>query len=367
MLQGDIFETLPRLEPDIVTANLFLHHLDDAALTRLLALMAARAKGFVACEPRRRALRCWARALVFVLGANDVTRHDAVASVRAGFRGRELSALWPQERRWQSERARVLPFTHVFPAPMLFDAVDHRRRARRLGGGAAAGAGRLGGRAGGEGGISPPQGVRRIHLRRHHAGAGSLRRRPSAFLAAAGPPVTRVGVYAGDAMLTAPRGKSLGPGAGARASGYDAARCGGGGGRQAVSARRSLTALRARGGRLCICRLDDGRQARRRRIVIAACGSWNAKGLFALTTPNPRHPTCSPSRRISGTARLPAGLMPLLAFPGGYGGMVQTMAAARRCPAASAATRWRTLAPRHGGKAAEAVLAPHHGHHQGRA
>ncbi|HKB96621.1 MAG TPA: class I SAM-dependent methyltransferase, partial [Rhizomicrobium sp.] len=28
-LAGDIFETLPRLEPDIVTTNLFLHHLDD--------------------------------------------------------------------------------------------------------------------------------------------------------------------------------------------------------------------------------------------------------------------------------------------------------------------------------------------------
>ena len=52
-VQGDIFESLPQAKPDIITANLFLHHLDDAALARLLALVAARAKGFVACEPRR--------------------------------------------------------------------------------------------------------------------------------------------------------------------------------------------------------------------------------------------------------------------------------------------------------------------------
>src|SRR5690349_9058393 len=40
-LTGDIFETLPRISPDIVTANLFLHHFDDAALRRLLLLAAS--------------------------------------------------------------------------------------------------------------------------------------------------------------------------------------------------------------------------------------------------------------------------------------------------------------------------------------
>jgi hypothetical protein len=51
-----------------------------------------------------------------VLGANDVTRHDAVASVRAGFRERELSALWPQDRAWTLRECGVFPFTHAFRA-----------------------------------------------------------------------------------------------------------------------------------------------------------------------------------------------------------------------------------------------------------
>jgi hypothetical protein len=113
-VRGDIFETLPKTKPDIVLANLFLHHLDDAALTRLLALVAAQAKGFVACEPRRSAVALLGARLVFVLGANHVTRHDAVASVQAGFRGRELSALWPGGAGWNLDERAAFAFTHLF-------------------------------------------------------------------------------------------------------------------------------------------------------------------------------------------------------------------------------------------------------------
>jgi len=122
-LTGDIFETLPRINPDIVTANLFLHHFDEAALKQLLTLVAARAKSFVACEPRRGGLALLGARLVFVLGANDVSRHDAVASVRAGFAASELSALWPQEqikhRTWKLREKAVFPFTHLFEAHAL--------------------------------------------------------------------------------------------------------------------------------------------------------------------------------------------------------------------------------------------------------
>jgi hypothetical protein len=110
--QGDIFETLP--DADIITANLFLHHFDDAALMRLLAAAAAKSKAFIACEPRRSAFAILGARMVWVLGANHVTRHDALASVRAGFNGRELSALWPGGARLD-ERS-VFPFTHVFTA-----------------------------------------------------------------------------------------------------------------------------------------------------------------------------------------------------------------------------------------------------------
>ncbi len=118
-LRGDIFESLPRLKPDIVLANLFLHHLDDAALTRLLALISVQAGGFVACEPRRSVLALLGARLVFALGANHVTRHDAVASVLAGFRGHELSRLWPKDGRWKLQERGAPPFTHLFHSRAL--------------------------------------------------------------------------------------------------------------------------------------------------------------------------------------------------------------------------------------------------------
>jgi hypothetical protein len=114
-ITGDIFATLPQLDVDIVTANLFLHHLNESALARLLRLTAQRARSFVACEPRRSPAALLASRMVFALACNAVTRHDAIASVRAGFAGRELSRLWP-DWGWRLHEAQALPFTHVFSA-----------------------------------------------------------------------------------------------------------------------------------------------------------------------------------------------------------------------------------------------------------
>lgn len=100
---------------DAIVANLFLHHLDDASLGRLLAAVARRTSRFVACEPRRSAFALAGSRLVGLAGCNDVTRHDAVASVRAGFHGNEISALW-QAAGWRlEERPRGL-FSHLFTA-----------------------------------------------------------------------------------------------------------------------------------------------------------------------------------------------------------------------------------------------------------
>jgi hypothetical protein len=109
---GDVFAGLP--QADIITANLFLHHFDDAALARLLGYIAERTNAFVACEPRRNTFALVGAHLVGVLGCNDVTRHDAVASVQAGFAGQELSQLWPQQGRWQMGESAAFPFSHVF-------------------------------------------------------------------------------------------------------------------------------------------------------------------------------------------------------------------------------------------------------------
>ena len=87
-----------------------------AALAAMLALIAARTRCFVACEPRRSGVALAGSRLLGLVGCNDVTRHDAVTSVRAGFRDGELSALWPRAGGWElQEGARGL-FSHCFVA-----------------------------------------------------------------------------------------------------------------------------------------------------------------------------------------------------------------------------------------------------------
>ena len=118
---ADVLNWLEQAPPfDAIVANLFLHHLEPAALERLLALAASRARVFVACEPRRGGLALFASRLLGLAGCGSVSRHDAVASVRAGFAGRELSLAWRNARGWQlSEGARGL-FSHVFVAQREF-------------------------------------------------------------------------------------------------------------------------------------------------------------------------------------------------------------------------------------------------------
>jgi len=53
---------------------------------------------------------------VGAVGANDVTRRDAVLSVRAGFSDRELSACWPDDSGWQLRETGARLFSHTFAA-----------------------------------------------------------------------------------------------------------------------------------------------------------------------------------------------------------------------------------------------------------
>jgi hypothetical protein len=100
---------------DVVLANLFLHHFPDAALARIFSAAARSTAYFAACEPRRGMPGAVASRLLGVLGCNDITRHDARISVRAGFRGDELSRLWPNAG-WRLHEAYAPPFTHTFTA-----------------------------------------------------------------------------------------------------------------------------------------------------------------------------------------------------------------------------------------------------------
>ena len=108
---------LPDPPFDLCIANLFLHHFEVAPLAALLRSVARSTEAFVACEPQRNAAARVGSRLVVLLGANAVTREDAVKSVAAGFSGHELSTAWASaEGTWRTEEFSALPFTHCFAA-----------------------------------------------------------------------------------------------------------------------------------------------------------------------------------------------------------------------------------------------------------
>ena len=112
---ADVFDQ-PQISNDILLANLFLHHFTEDRLTELLHLISQHTKIFIALEPRRAAWTLFCSRLLWVIGCNDVTRHDAVVSVRAGFSGTELSALWPDKQNWQLTERPAGAFSHLFIA-----------------------------------------------------------------------------------------------------------------------------------------------------------------------------------------------------------------------------------------------------------
>ena len=121
-MQADVFDWLEKAvnrSADVIIANLFLHHFSEDALRTLFADLAERADFFAACEPRRSRWVLTASKLIRLIGCNDVSRHDAEASVRAGFLGKELSALWPQDGEWVLTEERAGLFTHCFAARRL--------------------------------------------------------------------------------------------------------------------------------------------------------------------------------------------------------------------------------------------------------
>jgi hypothetical protein len=125
-LQSDVFEALDAQQDcDIILANLFLHHFSDLRLKEMLRFVAQRASLFVAVEPRRSVQSLLFSRLLWFIGCNHVTRHDAVVSVQAGFRGKELSSLWPTETGWLLREGRSGQFSHVFVAAKMGALTNH--------------------------------------------------------------------------------------------------------------------------------------------------------------------------------------------------------------------------------------------------
>jgi hypothetical protein len=127
IVTADVFEFFAdaRSRPiDAVTANLFLHHFSGEQLACLFAHIAERAWLVVACEPRRAKFVVESSRMLWVVGCNDVTVHDAMTSARAGFAGSELSALWPREGHWRLYEHPAAVFSHCFAARRAA-AADH--------------------------------------------------------------------------------------------------------------------------------------------------------------------------------------------------------------------------------------------------
>ena len=89
---------------DLIIANLFLHHFSSDQLLILFQRIKLQTNCFFACEPRRHWLALAGSHLVGLIGANQVTKMDAVISVHAGFRDQELSTLWSTEKHSISQR-----------------------------------------------------------------------------------------------------------------------------------------------------------------------------------------------------------------------------------------------------------------------
>lgn len=123
IVEADVFRWLAQSTmpaQGVVLSNLFVHHFEGAALNQMLAGISSKARAFVCCEPRRSAFALMGSYLLGIIGCNEVTRHDAVLSVRAGFRDHELSARWSQAadtgETWQLSESPAGLFSHCFIA-----------------------------------------------------------------------------------------------------------------------------------------------------------------------------------------------------------------------------------------------------------
>jgi len=101
---------------ELVLSNLFLHHLSGEVLRELFTHLARITPLFAAAEPLRHGLASFGCRLLPLLGCHPVTLHDARVSVAAGFRGHELTALWPKLPACHTSEHSCGLFIHFFSA-----------------------------------------------------------------------------------------------------------------------------------------------------------------------------------------------------------------------------------------------------------
>lgn len=112
----DWLRRAPETTARTIVSNLFFHQFENDQLSEMLRLAADSARMVIAVEPRRSLPARLAGRLLWAIGCGHVTRHDARVSVRAGFAGNELSALWPDKDNWEITERAVGLFSHLFVA-----------------------------------------------------------------------------------------------------------------------------------------------------------------------------------------------------------------------------------------------------------
>jgi len=178
------------------------------------------------------------------------------------------------------------------------------------------------------------------------------------FLSRAGPAVHKVAAYSGDTMVEAPLPHSkAGWGRALSREHLDVLLR-----NAAVAAGAMLfqpaevAALSRQADRhILTLRRADAADEICARVVITACGSWNTRGSFAVTA-KPRQSDLFAFKAHFRGGSLADGVMPLLAFHGGYGGIVRSdrgRITLSCCVRRDALARAREI---HGGKAGEAVF-----------
>jgi hypothetical protein len=119
MVTADVFDWLRSAAApteDVIIANLLLHHFSEEQLAEIFERIAGRARLFVAIEPRRWRVGNLFSRCVGLIGCGPVTRHDAPASVRAGFCRQELARIWGNRPGWNVQEQPVGLFGHLFVA-----------------------------------------------------------------------------------------------------------------------------------------------------------------------------------------------------------------------------------------------------------
>ncbi len=185
----------------------------------------------------------------------------------------------------------------------------------------------------------------------------------ASIYAAAGPEIRRVGLFAGERIITAPmpRQTTAGPGWGfamARESLDELLVQRAGQASATVLMPWRAVALASDGARH-FCTVIDGTETKEisAPVVILAHGSWERGDLPTQNTKPHRQSDLLAFKARFHDAALASDLMPLLVFPGGYGGMVNSSDGTLSLTCCIRRDALQAARQSHQGSAAEAVLA----------